>query len=271
MAASPFSGKQRTQEYDAAYWAGQVTLAPMLRAQAVNWQSFFLDLEGTKNYFLFNDPDGKTPQGTYNGNTLDGEIRINSGSNVASVTLSFSGQNITAGTEIFDGLGQNDFFTVSGATNEENNGTFKVVTKSSNTVITVDHSLTTESSTTGCKVRQNIKGATALSLEASSNTATGTIKKGDYLAIYDGTATTNNPIQLVMATGDADLNAQSGSPDHYSIPIQPKLRQDLTDGHVVGFSATYNKSRFRLQSPISEWDANHNSNYGFTFEFVEVV
>lgn len=269
MAASPFSGKQRTQEFDSVFWSGQVTLAPMLRAQAVNWQSFFLDLEGTKNYFLFNDPDAKTPQGTYDGDFLNGEVRIDSGSQVASVTLSFSGSTITAGTAIFDGLIVGDHFTISGTSNEENSGTFKITTKTSDTVVVVDHDLVTESNTAGCKVRQNVKGSTALSLQAATNAAAGTIKKGDYLAIFDGAATTDNPIQLVMATADAVVATNAGK-DHYSIAIQPKLRQDLGT-NAVGFSANHNKSRFRLQSPISEWDANRNSNYAFTFEFLEVV
>ena len=205
MSGSPFSGVQRTQEYDAVHWTGRVSLPPMRRSDAVEWQSFFLDLEGFKNYFLFRDPDCTTPQGTYSGNFFSGETRIDSGSQVSSVTLSFSGGTITAGTAIFDGIVVGDFFTVSGALKEDNNGTFKVITKTSSTVVVVDQALTTESSTASCKVRQNIKGSTALSLEAQTNSATGTIKKGDYLAIYDGADLTSNPIQLVMATEDATV------------------------------------------------------------------
>ena len=269
MSASPFSGKQRTQEYDSTFWQGQVSLPPMKRSQAALWQSFFLNLEGNKNYFLFGDPDAKTPQGTYNGNYLHGETRVDSGSQVNSVTLTFSGNTITAGSSIFDGLVIGDFITVSGATNEDNNGTHKVTSISSNTALATDADFVTESSTASCKVRQNVKGSTALSLQASSNSATGTIKAGDYLAIYDGTGTGDSPIQLVMATEDATRSTQSGK-DHYSVKIQPKLRQDL-GANLVGFSSSYNKSQFRLAGPITEWDANHNSNYGFTFEFVEVV
>lgn len=269
MSGSPFSGAQRTQEYDAVYWTGRVSLPPMRRSDAVEWQSFFLDLEGFKNYFLFRDPDCTTPQGTYNADSLSGETRIDSGSQVSSVTLSFSGSTITAGTAIFDGLVVGDFFTVSGALKEENNGTFKITTKTSDTVVVVDHDLTTESSTASCKVRQNIKGSTALSLEAETNSAAGTIKKGDYLAIYDGASVSSNPIQLVMATEDATVSVNSGK-DHYSVRIQPKLRQDLGT-NAVGFSSSYNKSRFRLTSNEVEWDTNAVSNFGFTLEFMEVI
>lgn len=269
IAASPFSGKQRTQEYDAVFWQGRVSLPPMNRAQASNWQSFFLNLEGNKNYFLFGDPDAKNPQGTYNGGHFFGDARVNSGSQVTSVTLSFSGNTLTAGTAIFDGLVAGDYITVSGAENEDNNGTYKITTKTSDTVVVVDVDFVTESSTASCKVRQNVKGSTALSLEASSGSVTGTIKAGDYLAVYDGTSTSDNPIQLVMATEDATVTTNGGR-DHYSVQIQPKLRQDL-GSNVVGFSSSLNKSRFRLATNLVEWDANLASVYGMTFEFTEVV
>jgi len=270
MSGSPFSGAQRTQEYDAVYWTGRATLPPMKRSDAVEWQSFFLDLEGMKNNFIFGDPDAKTPQGTFNGGYLRGETRIDSGSQVTSVTLSFSGSTITAGTAIFDGLVVGDFFTVSGALKEENNGTFKITTKTSDTVVVVDHSLTTESSTASCQVRQNVKGSTALSLRASGDSGTGTIKKGDYLGIYDSGAPANgSPVQLVMATADAVFSVESG-PDHYSVPIQPKLRANL-GSNAVGFSSLYNKSRFRLTTNEVQWDTNAVSNFGFTFEFMEVI
>ena len=270
IATSPYSGKQRTQEYDGVYWQGEVSLPPMRRSQAVQWQSFLMNLQGPRNFFLFGDPDAKTPQGTYNGGHFQAEIRVNSGSNVSSVTLSFSGSTITAGTAIFDGLVAGDFFTVSGAVNEDNNGTFKITTKTSDTVVVVDASLTTESSTAACKVRQNVKGSTALSLQARGNSFTGTLKQGDYLAVYDGSNTANaNPIQLVMCTEDAQLIVD-GAKDHYSVRIEPKLRADLANNRALGFDSTKNRSRFRLTSETA-WDADRVSNYGITLSFVEVV
>ena len=268
--ASPFSGKQRTQEFDNVFWQGNVSLPPINRAQASEWLSFFLNLEGTKNFFLFTDPDAKQPRGTYNGDSLTGETRINSGTNVVSAVLSFaSNGTITSTTAIFDGLAVGDFVTISGAVKEDNNGTFKVTTVTSDTIIVTDGPFVTESSTSGCKARQNVKGSTALSLQASTNAATGTIKAGDYLAIYDGATTSTNPIQLVMATEDATAVVKNGK-DHYSLRVQPKLRQDL-NANAVGFSTSVNRSRFRLGSPVVNWDANAVSLYGFSFDFIEVV
>lgn len=272
VANSPFTGKQRTQEHDMALWSGSVVMPPMRRSQAALWQSFLLACKGQANKFLFTDPDAKTPQGTYSADSLLSDIRVNSNSQVTSVTLSFSGSTITAGTAIFDGLIAGDFIFVTGATNEDNNGTHKIQTKSSDTVIVTTSVLTTESSTASCSVKQNVKGSEFLSLDASSNSATGTVKAGDYLAIYNGTSTsTNTPVQLVMAVEDATLTVNSGA-DHYSVAIQPKLRADLANNHRVGFSSSVNKSFFRLADNPVEWSANAANTYtGISFDVIEVV
>jgi hypothetical protein len=272
VTVSPFSGKTRTQDYEANYWTGRVTLAPMRRSQAVEWQSFLSALEGQKNYFKMVDPDGKNPQGTYNSSELLADVRVNSGSNVESVALSFSTSTITAGTAIFDGLVVGDYFTVSGANNEENNDTFKIVTRTSDTVVVIDKLLTLEANTASCKVRQNVKGSKAVSLRASGNSIAGTVKAGDYLAVYAAASTSGKDDyikQLVMVTGDAVIT--SGTRDLYSIPIQPKLRQSLTDDHVLGFSSSVNKGLFRLDSNNVEWSANRNSVYNIVFSFIEVM
>lgn len=271
VTVSPFSGKQRTQEYDATYWTGRVTLAPMRRPQAVEWQSFLSALEGQKNYFKMVDPDGKVPQGTYNGSRFLADVRVNSGTNVNSITLTFNGSVITnAGSGIFAGLVVGDFFTVSGANNEENNSTFKITTKSSNNVVVVDHVLTAEANTSGCKVRQNIKGATALSVKAVNTSVAGTVKAGDYLAVYSAASTNADKIvQLVMATGDAVIT--NTTTDLYSIPIQPKLRQNLTDDHFIGFDTGVNRGLFRLDGNAVDWSANQNSIYNIVFSFIEVM
>jgi hypothetical protein len=272
VTVSPFSGKTRTQDYEANYWTGRVTLAPMRRSQAVEWQSFLSALEGQKNYFKMVDPDGKNPQGTYNSSELLADVRVNSGSNVESVALSFSTSTITAGTAIFDGLVVGDYFTVSGANNEENNDTFKIVTRTSDTVVVIDKLLTLEANTASCKVRQNVKGSKAVSLRASGNSIAGTVKAGDYLAVYAAASTSGKDDyikQLVMVTGDAVIT--SGTRDLYSIPIQPKLRQSLTDDHVFGFSSSVNKGLFRLDSNNVDWSANRNSVYNIVFSFIEVM
>ena len=264
---APFSGKYRSQEYDYNYWSGQISVAPMKRSDVVQWQSFLSNLDGTKNYFKYGDPDAFTPRGTYNNTHLLADIRVDSGSNVNSATLTFANTNsvVTSTSAIFDGLVVNDFITISGAVNSENNGTFKVTTFTSSTEIEVDAVLADESSTASCRVRQNAKGSTALSLKATGSNA-GTILQGDYLSVQDGSG---NIKQLVMATADATVT--SGSPNLYSVPVQPALRQAVADDSIIGFSSASNRGLFRLDSNTVEWQANNVSLYRISFGFTEVI
>jgi hypothetical protein len=261
---SPFTGKTKTQEFDGVYWQSEVSLPPMRRDVAVNWQSFLLNLNGSVNTFKFADPDALSNTGTYSTAFLTSELRTNN----TSVQLSFSGSTITAGSSTFSSTKVGDFIVVTGATNEENNGTHKVTTVTSATVVVVDSDLTTESNTASCKVRSNVKGATGLNLLASTNSATGTIKKGDYLQIQSSAASSGTPAQLVMVTEDATATTDSGK-DFYGVKIQPKLRSDLSSGHYVVF--TNPKGNFRLINEDVSWSADNISNYGISFSCIEVI
>ena len=264
MTVSPYTGKTKTQEFDGVFWNAEVSLPPMRRDQAVNWQSFLLNLKGQINHFKFTDPDALTNTGTYSTAFLTSELRTNN----TSVQLSFSGSTITAGSSTFSSTKVGDFIVVTGATNEENNGTHKVTTVTSATVVVVDSDLTTESNTASCKVRSNVKGATGLNLLASTNSATGTIKKGDYLQIQSSASSTSKPAQLVMVTEDATLTTDSGK-DFYGVQIQPKLRSDLATGYYVVF--TNPKGTFRLTTNEVNWNADNISNYGISFSCIEVI
>ena len=261
--ASPFTGKQLSQEFDAVFWEAEVTLPPLNRSQAVEWQSFLMQLKGSTNHFKFADTDALTNQGTFNTTHLLGDKRINNTSVALTVT---NGNTFTAGASTFGSAVAGDFIHVTGMANEENNGTHKITTVTSATVVVVDSVLTNVSSTSGCKVQQNVKGATALSLDTTSS-FTGTIVKGDYLGITAGTATTANPVQLVQVVEDATLT--DASPDRYSVQIEPKLRSDLADNNYVIFQNP--KGLFRLTDNIAEWSGDHRSLYGISFSCVEVV
>jgi len=262
---SPFTGKTKTQEYDGVYWTAEVSLPPMRRDVAINWQSFLLDLNGQVNTFKFTDPDALSNTGTYSTAHLTSELRTNN----TSVTLSFnSNGTLTAGSSTFSSTKVGDFIVVTGATNEENNGTHKVTTVTSNTVVVTDGDFTTENNTASCKIRTNVKGATGLCLRASTSGASGTIKKGDYLSIQSTTSSTGTPAQLVMVVEDATSISDGGN-DFYSVKTQPKLRSDLASGHYVVF--TNPKGNFRLISNEVSWSADRISNYGISFSCIEVI
>ncbi len=262
---SPFTGKTKTQEFDGVSWNAEVSLPPMRRDVALNWQSFLLELNGPVNTFKFTDPDALSNLGTYSTAFLTSELRTNN----TSVTLSFnSNGTLTAGASTFSSTKVGDFIVVTGATNEENNGTFKVTTVTSATVVVTDGSFTTENSTASCKVRTNVKGATGLCLRASASGASGTIKKGDYLQIQSAASSTGTPAQLVMVTEDATAITDSGN-DFYAVKTEPKLRSDLASGHYVVFTSP--KGNFRLTSNEVSWSADRISNYGISFSCTEVI
>ena len=124
--------------------------------------------------------------------------------NSTGVTLTFAGTTITSTTSVFSAV-TGDYFFVSGAINDDNNGTFKIMPSASNSATTaiIDKDLTTETSTASCTVQSNVKGSTGLLLDAASNTAAGLLKRGDYLAIHNGGSSGSTPIQLVMCTDNA--------------------------------------------------------------------
>lgn len=264
VTVSPFTGQTKTQEYDGVYWIAEVSLPPMRRSVAVNWQTFLLELNGAVNHFKFADPDALSNLGTYDTAFLTSNKRVDSNS----VTLSFSSSTITAAASTFSGAKAGDFIVVTGAVNEVNNGTHKIVTRTSNTVVVTSSTLTTESNTQSCKVKTNVKGATGLCLLASTNAATGTIKKGDYLSIQSAANSTGSPAQLVMVTEDATVTTVSGK-DFYGVKTEPKLRSDLAENHYVVF--TNPKGTFRMISNEVSWSADRVSNYGFGFSCIEVI
>ena len=61
---SPFTFSSQVHEFTGARWYATMTLPPMTRAQAVEWQAFFMQLTGKSGTFLLGDPDAKTVRGT---------------------------------------------------------------------------------------------------------------------------------------------------------------------------------------------------------------
>ena len=268
VSVSPFTGKQKTQEFDFVGWSADVSLPLMNRATAADWQAWMALCKGTSNYFQFCDPDAKTNRGTYNGDDLIEDDRIVD----TTATLTFSGANITATENIFTTsvTRGGDYIHVTGATNEENTVTHKISSRTNDTTIVTTSSFTSESGTANCKVQQNVKGATALSLLANSNSATGTILKGDYLAVLDSASTSGVPQQLLLVTENATVTSAGGSAkDYISVAVEPKLRSNITSAAYVKFASP--RGRFRLGGNMVEWSANKNSIYSMSFTCLEVI
>ena len=270
--SSPYTGTVTTQEFDGVYWEASVNLPPMRRDVAVNWQSFLLECNGPVNQFKFADPDAITNRGTYDTNDLKAKNRANQ---TSAIELDFNANNtITApsNTTPFSNILVGDFIIVTGSTKPQNNGTHKILAKANAYTVTVEPqnsiTLVTEADRGGCKILSNQKGATGLNLSSSTNSATGTIKKGDYLQITSSSTAGSNPVQYVMVTEDATVNVNSGE-DTYGVKIQPKLRTAITENHLIRFVSP--KGMFRLTTKDIDWDANNISNYGMSFSCIEVV
>lgn len=270
--ASPYTGKLRTQEYDGVFWEAVVSLPPMRRDVAKNWQSFLLECNGMVNQFKFADPDALLNQGTYNTDDLKAKNRINQ---TANIELDFITDNTIVApsdTTPFANALVGDFISVTGSQYPENNGTHKITAKANSYTVTVQPentiNLTTDADRPACTIKSNQKGSTGLNLSSSSNSATGTIKKGDYLQITSSSTAGANPVQYVMVTEDATLNVNAGE-DTYGVKIQPKLRTAITENHLIRFASP--KGMFRLTTKDVDWDADNISNYGISFSCIEVV
>lgn len=259
---SPFTGKQRTQEYDAVFWQVIGTLPVMNRAQASEWQSFLLQLKGPANTFLMGDPDAKTPQGTYNGTHFTASRVVDTGT--SNVSIAVSGANVTR-TGAFTNAYVGCYIHITGAVNEDNNGTHKVSAKTNNNtvVLDTDYSPNLVNETFNGKIRQNIKGFEALQLTRVGS-GTGTVKKGDYISVLSGSSSTNSPKQLVMAVEDAVVSGTS-----YSIKTEPKLRNDMVNGTILNFGSP--KGRFRMDDKTVSWSANRASTYSIGFSATEAI
>ena len=105
MSESPFTGQQQVFDYGFALWTATLTLPPMMREQAANWEAFMMKLHGRKGTFLLGDPDAKTIQGgatttaTLNGAISVGDFTISINTNNANMTNIFkAGDYIQIGT-----------------------------------------------------------------------------------------------------------------------------------------------------------------------------
>ena len=65
--ASIFTGQVQTQEHQGRLWTAVLTLPPMERALAADWQAFLLKLRGSVGTFSMGDPDAVSARGQASG------------------------------------------------------------------------------------------------------------------------------------------------------------------------------------------------------------
>lgn len=64
ISQSPFTYAQQVQKNTGQRWEADITLPPMVRADAEKWITFFMKMEGSFGTFLLGDPNAATPRGS---------------------------------------------------------------------------------------------------------------------------------------------------------------------------------------------------------------
>jgi hypothetical protein len=95
---SPFSFDQNVHHWGGEMWQADITLPPMDRADAEQWNAFLTGLRGQFGTFLMGDPRGKQSRGTASSATVTGAV------GASSVTVDMSG-SLLAGDYIQIGTG----------------------------------------------------------------------------------------------------------------------------------------------------------------------
>lgn len=89
---SQFTGASQSQKHQGQWWEFDASLPPMLRADAEEWISFFLSLNGSYGRFLFGDPTGETARGIATGTPLvDGSSQTGDQLNIKGFTPNVTG------------------------------------------------------------------------------------------------------------------------------------------------------------------------------------
>ena len=98
--ASPFTFSGQAHAYPGQMWTADITLPPMKRSSAEEWNAFMLSLRGQSGTFLMGDPLGCVLRGTASACTVTGDA----GANTVSATVP-TGETLLPGDYIQLGAG----------------------------------------------------------------------------------------------------------------------------------------------------------------------
>ena len=86
VSSSPFTYSSQVYKFTGAKWSAVVSLPPMKREQAVEWQSFFMRLQGQFGTFLMGDPDASAVRGT-----IANTVAVNADQDVGAYDVTIDG------------------------------------------------------------------------------------------------------------------------------------------------------------------------------------
>lgn len=113
ITTSPFTLKQQVQKHAGQRWEAAVTLPPLDRAEAEEWISFLLKLNGSFGTFLLGDPNGASPRGAITGYASD--ILLVNGASQTGNSLAIDG----ATASITNYFRAGDYLQLGGASTSE--------------------------------------------------------------------------------------------------------------------------------------------------------
>ena len=88
---SPFTMAQQSGDFGGSVWQTTVTLPPMKRDDADEWQGFFMQLHGRYGTFLLGDPAAKTSQGAE-----DSAPTVNGAHSVGAYDIAIQGAKVSS-------------------------------------------------------------------------------------------------------------------------------------------------------------------------------
>ena len=106
ISESPFTGSTQVHKYSKDQWTATLTLPPMRRELARQWQAFFMNCVGRANTFLLGDPDGKT----VTGGAVPLSVTVSADGAIGDTSVSLtigSGKKINAGSYLQFGSNAN--------------------------------------------------------------------------------------------------------------------------------------------------------------------
>jgi len=95
VSSSPFTYSQQVHRFTGCQWRTTVSLPPMKREQAVEWQAFFMQVQGQFGTFLMGDPDASSVRGT-----ISNTIAVNGAHSVGAYDITIDGAD-TSESQLF--------------------------------------------------------------------------------------------------------------------------------------------------------------------------
>ena len=277
LSKSPFTGSQQTAEFDHRLWTVDLSLPPMKRAEAVEWQAFLLQLHGRRGTFLLGDPDAASARGSASGAILTNGSAV-AGQFVLGLTTQISttiSANITLTTNTLDGTINDSVTTLdlTNATGFPSSGTLRIDSedisytgKSSNQITGLTrgaNSTTAASHSDNALVTLLTESGTSITVASAANfTSVGTVEVGSEKISFSGRSGTTLT-GLTRGASGTTVNTHSSGASITLLSGQTNATGFLKKGDWVQVGGG---SAAKLHMVMADVDTDANGNCSITVE-----